>query len=209
VSGALTLPATLVILAGGEGRRMGRPKALLPVAGRTLIEWQLDRLAPHFAHHLIAVRSPEQVPAGLRDRVVCDPGGEPAGPLAGIQAGLAAAQDDVVLVVACDMPRVTPDLARRLVEAAGPEVDAVVPRLGGRPEPACAAYRAGAAGSMAAALRAGLRRATDGLAGLRVHWLDGESPELFANLNTPAEYHAFVGGSVSPGALTSVLARTD
>ena len=203
------VPATLVILAGGESRRMGRPKALLPVAGTTLIEWQLSRLAPHFVHCLVAARSPEQVPPHLRDLVVCDLRPDRSGPLAGIEAGLRGAVDDVVVVVACDMPRVTLDLLRRLAAAAGPDVDAAVPRVEGRPEPACAAYRGSAAGPIGAALRAGRRRAADALGNLRVRWLESENPELFTNLNTPAEYHAFVERFVSMGALTSVLARTD
>jgi molybdopterin-guanine dinucleotide biosynthesis protein A len=33
------LPATLIVLAGGDSRPMGRPKALLPVGSATLIEW--------------------------------------------------------------------------------------------------------------------------------------------------------------------------
>lgn len=67
-----------------------------------------------------------------------------------------------------------------------------MPRIGGRPEPACAAYRRSAAGPIAAALGAGRLRAADALAGLRVRWLDGEDPALFANLNTPVDYRTFL-----------------
>lgn len=184
------LPVTLLLLAGGDSRRMGRPKPLLPVAGTTLIEWQLRRLEPHFAHALVAARGEEQVPAGLRHRLVRDLH-RAGGPLAGIESGLAATPHDAVFALACDMPAVTPDLARRLVAAAGPDVDAAVPRLWGRPEPACAVYRTSAAGPIAAALGEGRLRAADALEGLRVRWLDGEDGAQFANLNTPAEYRAF------------------
>jgi molybdopterin-guanine dinucleotide biosynthesis protein A len=189
------LPATLLLLAGGESRRMGRPKALLPAGGVTLIEWVAARLAPAFAGLLVAARRPEQVPAALRPRLVHDrhPG---AGPLAGVEAGLAASSHDVVVAVACDMPNVTADLVRRLALAAGaePGLDAAVPRVGGRPEPACAAYRRSAAEPIRAALDAGRFKAADVLAGLRVRWLDGEDEALFANLNTAEDYRRFLAG---------------
>jgi molybdenum cofactor guanylyltransferase len=190
--GHVILRATLVVLAGGESRRMGRPKALLPVGTTTLIEWLVARLAPAFAHLAVAGRAPDRLPAGLRPHLVPDLHGG-AGPLAGVEAGLAASPHDLVVAVACDMPAVTSDLLGRLAEAAGDgDTDAAVPRVGGRPEPACAAYCRSAAGPIAAALAAGRQRATDVLADLRVRWLDDEDPALFANLNTPDDYQRFL-----------------
>lgn len=194
-------PATLVVLAGGDSRRMGSPKALLPVGTTTLIEWLVERLAPEFAHLAVAGRDLARLPAGLRPHLAPDlhPG---AGPLAGVEAGLAASPHDLVVAVACDMPAVTAALLRRLADAAGrPGVDAAVPRVAGRPEPACAAYRRSAAGPIGDALGAGRYRAADVLGGLRVRWLDGEDPALFANLNTPDDYRRFLDeyAQVPPG----------
>lgn len=190
------LPATLLLLAGGASRRMGRPKALLPVADRTLAEWIAERLAPHFAHLLVAAREEAQLPPSLRPRLVRDLHLD-AGPLAGVEAGLAASPFETLVVVACDMPRVTPALCRRL--AAGAEgVDAAVPRVAGLPQPACAAYRRSAAGPIAAALAEGRNRAIDALAELRVRWLDGEDAELFSNLNTPGDYRRFLDALRNP-----------
>ncbi len=91
------------------------------------------------------------------------------------------------------MPAVTVGLVRRLATAAaGPAVDAAVPRVAGRPEPACAAYRRSAAGPIATALGAGRLRAADALSDLRVRWLDDEDPARFANLNTPDDYERFL-----------------
>ncbi len=112
-------PATLLLLAGGASRRMGRPKALLPVGGATLAEWVAGRLAPGFAHLLVAAAGPEQLPPGLRPHLVRDLH-RGAGPLAGVEAGLAASPHDTVVAVACDMPAVTADLVSRLAAAAAP-----------------------------------------------------------------------------------------
>lgn len=186
------LTATLLILAGGASRRMGRPKALLPVGATTLIEWVAARLAPTFDQLLVAGREERHLPRGLRPHMVPDlhPG---AGPLAGVEAGLAASRHDTVVAIACDMPEVTATLARRLVAAAAPDgVDAAVPRVRGEPEPACAAYRRSAVGPIANALGAGRFKAADVLSELEVVWLDDEDPLLFANVNTPEDYRAFL-----------------
>jgi molybdenum cofactor guanylyltransferase len=86
---------------------------------------------------------------------------------------------------------VTPELAARLVRAVDGYA-AAVPRVEGRPEPACAAYTKAAAAAIATALDSGRPRAAGALEQLRVNWLDGEDPALFTNLNTPAEYEAFL-----------------
>ncbi|HXM58190.1 MAG TPA: molybdenum cofactor guanylyltransferase [Candidatus Dormibacteraeota bacterium] len=187
------MQATLVLLAGGDSRRMGRPKALLPVGDATLVEWLAARLAPAFSHLLVAARSADQLPPALRRHLVRDLH-VGAGPLAGVEAALAASPHDLVVAVACDMPAVTVELAERLADAAtaGPTYDAAVPRIDGRPEPACAAYRRSAAGPIAAALREGRYKAAHALAELHVNWLDDEDPGLFTNLNTPADYERFI-----------------
>lgn len=193
----MSLDAALLVLAGGESRRMGRPKALLPLDGVTLIEWVVARLRPELAELLVAARSPDQIPPSLHAHLVRDvhPG---TGPLAGIEAGLVSARHEIVVAVACDMPWVTADLVRRLVTAVAGH-DAAVPRVDGRPEPACAAYRRRAAPALAAALASGRRQAGAVVGDLHVCWLDGEDPGLFANLNTPADYARFRAAVRGPG----------
>jgi molybdopterin-guanine dinucleotide biosynthesis protein A len=185
-------PATLLVLAGGRSRRMGRPKALLPVQGTTLIEWVARRLEPGFDELLVAAAEPAQLPPGLRGCFVGDlrPG---AGPLAGIEAGLGVARHPTLVAVACDMPYVTPALAGRLAAAAAGH-DAAVPRTGGLADPACAAYRRSARDPISAALDRGRRRAAEALAGLDVNWLEDVDLALLGNLNTSAEYRAFLAG---------------
>ena len=186
------LPATLLVLAGGQSRRMGRPKALLPVGSITLIEWVVERLAPSFEHLCVAAGDELQLPPGLRPRLVKDLHAG-SGPLAGIEAGLAASPVDTVVALACDMPHVTAELAARLVTSASDaEVDAAVPRVGGRPQPTCAAYRRSAAAPIAESIRRGSLEAAGVLRDLRVAWLDDVDAGLFTNINTPGDYQAFL-----------------
>src|SRR5579884_2875007 len=116
---------TGVVLAGGQSARMGEAKAALQIGGEPLLRRVAGRLGLAFAHVLVVG------PGELRSlvplvRVVTDqhPG---LGPLAGLESALAAADTPRVFVVACDMPFVSPALARYMAgrAAASPDVDAV------------------------------------------------------------------------------------
>jgi len=120
-------PVTGIVLAGGRSRRMGNDKAFTLLAGRPLLDWVLDALAPVTDVRLVVTRDL----SGFTDlgvRVVHDR--LPArGPLTGLHAGLEAATTDLCLVVACDMPLVRTDLLALLARAIGP-FDAAVPYVG-------------------------------------------------------------------------------
>jgi len=190
------MQAALLVLAGGSSRRMGRPKAWLEVGDTILLRWVAERLAPAFEEVLVSFAEPEQLEQPVPYRLVFDrkPG---AGPMAGIEAGLLAARRDPVFVVACDMPFVTRELAAMTVAAAR-TCDAAVPRIDGRAEPACAAYRKSALPIITAALDAGQRRAADILAGMDVTWLEDIEPDAVRSVNTPDEFVRFQT-KVGPG----------
>ena len=192
----VTMEASLLVLAGGSSRRMGRPKAWLEVGHTILLRWVVDRLAPAFSEVMIAFAEPEQLEQPIPYRVVFDRK-RSGGPLAGIEAGLMAARLDVVFVIACDMPYVTADVAHVAVAAAR-TCDAAVPRIDGRPEPVCAAYRKSALPVITAALDSGHRRAAEVLAGMEVTWLEDIDGDVVRSLNTPDDYLRF-RTSVGPG----------
>lgn len=104
---------TGVVLAGGRSRRMGRNKATLRAAGELL--WRRQRrvlLASGCTGVLIALR-PRQRSLGNRDREIRDRVRD-AGPLAGIEAALAACSTPLLALLAVDMPRIEPAWFRRL-----------------------------------------------------------------------------------------------
>jgi molybdopterin-guanine dinucleotide biosynthesis protein A len=190
------MQAALLVLAGGSSRRMGRPKAWLEIGDTILLRWVTERLSPDFEEVLVSFAEPEQLEQPVPYRVVFDRKSS-AGPMAGIEAGLAAARHDPVFVVACDMPYVTREVATMTVAAAR-TCDAAVPRIDGRPEPVCAAYRKSALPIIAAALDAGHRRAADILAAMEVTWLENIAAEVVRSVNTPDEYLHFKT-KVGPG----------
>src|SRR2546425_13010572 len=87
-------------------------------------------------------------------------------------AGLAALSSDLAWIVACDLPDVEPRLGELLFASAS-DVDAVVPRVGGKPECLCAVYRASLAGRIVTMLDDGERRVTGLLGGMRVRYGEG------------------------------------
>jgi molybdopterin-guanine dinucleotide biosynthesis protein A len=185
----VVMQATLLVLAGGDSRRMGRTKAWLEVGDTTLLRWVVDRLGPAFTELLVSFAEPEQVHEHLPYRLVFDRKPS-AGPLAGLEAGLGAARNDITFAVACDMPYVTREIAEMAV-AASLGCDAAIPRIDGRPEPTCAAYRRSALTRITAALDAGLFKASDVAEQLDVTWLEGLDPHLFRSLNGPDDYERF------------------
>ncbi|HUY72904.1 MAG TPA: molybdenum cofactor guanylyltransferase [Candidatus Dormibacteraeota bacterium] len=183
------MQASLLMLAGGDSRRMGRPKAWLEVGDTYLLRYVASRLAPAFTDVMVSFAEPEQLEQPVPYRIVFDRK-RAAGPLAGIEAGLSAAREEIMFAVACDMPFVTVDLAQAAVAAAR-GCDAAIPRLDGRVEPVCAAYRRTALPAIAAALDAGLLTAADVAERLDVTWLEGLEAAQFQSLNTPADVARF------------------
>lgn len=131
---------TVVIQAGGESRRMGRDKALIPFLGKPLILHVYERVKSLADEVLITTNHPENysfldVPLH-KDKL------KERGALGGIYTALISANNPMVAIVACDMPFANPELlsmARdRLIDE---QVDAVIPRSEDGLEPLHAVYR--------------------------------------------------------------------
>jgi molybdopterin-guanine dinucleotide biosynthesis protein A len=193
-----------VVLAGGTSRRMGRDKAALTVGGETLAALAARRLLAVCARVAVADGGRHLVP-GLPSR----PDGPGQGPAAGILGAARAWPGHPLLVLACDLPRVPAALLAELARGvqhpddfeSGEALEAVtadwvVPRWQRGIEPLCALYRPAALAALAAAVERGVlapHRLAEA-AGLRVHYLEGESlrrfgppDDLFLNLNTPRD----------------------
>jgi len=182
-------PVSAIILAGGQSRRMGRDKALIAFEDRPIIAHVIDTLRELSDDVLVVSnRSAAYESFGIRIVPDADP---PSGPLGGISAGLAAAQHDLAIVVACDMPFLNTQLLRSLVDRAV-NVDAVVPLTGDQFEPLHAVYRRTCLAAIERHLAGGDRRVISFFDEVRVKavpetdWrsLDPTGRSI-ANLNTP------------------------
>ncbi|HEV2027111.1 MAG TPA: molybdenum cofactor guanylyltransferase [Candidatus Dormibacteraeota bacterium] len=183
------MQASLLVLAGGDSRRMGQPKAWLKVGDTSLLRYVVERLAPTFSEVIVSFAEPEQLEEPVPFRIVFDRK-RSAGPLAGIEAGLEAARSEVLFALACDMPYVTEEVAQIAIAAAR-RCDAAIPRIDGRPEPVCGAYRKSALPAVTHALNAGRLKTAEVTTELDVTWLEGLDPQLFRSLNTPEDLERF------------------
>ncbi|PSL05208.1 molybdopterin-guanine dinucleotide biosynthesis protein A [Haloactinopolyspora alba] len=137
----MTPPWAALVLAGGGARRLGgRDKPALVVGGRTLLDRAVDSCVD--AGELVVVGPPRPTDGTPLRWTREEPPG--SGPLAALAAGLDALLTDppVVVVLAADLPAVTPELVRGLVEALPAEADALlVTDADGRLQPLLGVYR--------------------------------------------------------------------
>jgi len=131
-------PATLIILVGGEAKRMGFPKHQLMVDGMRVLDELHDRLSHLFVETIVAGRDVANSPPGAR---IAEDRFEVRSPLVGIHAGLTASLTNLTFVVACDMPYVEPSLVEYLLSRAESVNDVVIPIVRSYYEPLCAVYR--------------------------------------------------------------------
>ena len=179
------------MLAGGKSSRMGRDKATLPYAGATLAEY-VANLVREVTGAVTVLSDPDRYGSlgypVYRDLV---PG---CGPLGGIYTGLSISTTDWNLMVACDMPALTAEALRSLVErAASARGDCVTAsKSNGEPEPLCAVYHRRCLPVLKRAIQDKRLRMKDLMPELRTETLTVASA-LLANVNTPEEWREAIG----------------
>jgi molybdenum cofactor guanylyltransferase len=119
--------ATGVLLVGGLSRRFGSVKALAPLGPETLSERAWRALGEAFQNRIAVGKEADQL--GLPFPVL-DDGITVRAPLAGVVAGLRAAETEVAVFLPVDCPLVTPEALRALADACR---DAAVPETGPLP----------------------------------------------------------------------------
>jgi len=182
---------TLVIQAGGESRRIGSDKALLPFLGQPLILRPLKCLVALADEVLVTSNQPDKYRfLGLTTIPDLLPG---FGALGGVYTALSAASHPYVAVVACDMPFASLELfAFVLVVLRESGADAVIPRTKAGTEPFHAIYKREAClPHVRAALEAGKRRVDAWFNAVNIRYLEPEEIQpydpdglAFLNINT-------------------------
>ena len=178
------------VLAGGKSVRIGRDKALLVLAGETLVERGLRQLAEVCETVAIAGGAGELRQFGrlIEDRT---PG---CGPLGGIVAALEDTETEWNVFVPVDVPFLPAAAWRALLEAAeGSRAAAVLARNGGEVQPLCGVYHSRGLGSLRESLAAGRWKVTAAVeeAG-GAEYVDFEDAGWFRNVNTVEEFREVV-----------------
>lgn len=183
---------TGLILAGGQGQRMGGvDKGLVELGGQPLVAHVLARLVPQVREILISANRNIERYAGFGHRVLRDEDPEYPGPLAGILQGLRAATTPWLVLAPCDSPFLPTDLVARLSNGHPVDTDIAVVRAAGEVQPVFALLATRLASSLAAYLARGERRIMQWYALHACRFVDCEDiAEAFLNVNTPQEIAA-------------------
>ena len=186
-----SLPWSGVVLAGGSSRRFGRTKALAPIGAVPLIRRSLDALSEAGPDELYIVGGDAPGLADLGCAVEADrwPG---EGPLGGIVTALGLARCERVVVWSCDLVSPSPALASGLlVHLEEAEAEVAVPRLDGRPQVLCSAWRRAARSVLEQAFVEGTRAPVQVLARLEVVEVEGFEPEWMRDADRPEDLERY------------------
>lgn len=176
----------VVVLAGGEGTRIGGGKPLRRLGSERLIDRALRQARNWSDVVAVSVRNSSQF-GDIDARILLD---DPAveGPLAGLIAALAFARSkdrNTVLTIASDMPFLPDDLPQRLALAIGHYACALA-SSGGRLHPVCGLWRTSALAQVDRQLETGqrsLKSFAERVGSVAVEW-PGGSKDPFFNINT-------------------------
>lgn len=185
---------SVIILAGGFGRRLGRDKATSEAGGRPLLHWSV-LAASEVTDDIVVSKRPEQQFPSLPGISWCEAidHRQSRGPLAGLEAALPLIKHDLAVAVASDMPFLRPELLRAIADACT-DVEIAMPRVDGVAQPLLAAYRPSVVPQATSLLDDGdgrIRALLPLVAHriLEVDELRARDPELesFTNVNRPAD----------------------
>jgi len=182
-----------VVLAGGMARRMRQQdKGLLPFKNRPLISYPLAAMAPLVDELLISANRNLEIYRQFEYPVISDANQNFDGPLAGILAAMQTAQNPLLLIAPCDSPLVeTAHLQRLLSALLLNDTDIAVAFDGERLHPVFAALKTALRLDLHTYLKSGERKLQNWFYRQTLVKVDfSDAPQIFANINTPAELQA-------------------
>lgn len=186
-------PVAGLILAGGRARRMGgQDKGLVPLAGKPMIEYALERVRPQVDEVVISANRNQDVYARYGHRVIEDVLDDYSGPLAGMLSALLVVRQPWLAVVPCDSPLLPRDLVERLLSTAlANSAEIAVAHDGERLQPVIALLHRSLLAPLRAFVQGGGRKIDTWYLQHRMVTTDlSDYPEAFVNINTPEDHAA-------------------
>jgi len=177
---------TGILLAGGQGRRMGGvDKGLQLLRGQPMAQHVIERFAPQVDELLINANQNIEQYRALGYRVIPDAIGGFVGPLAGLHRGLNEAAHPLVVTAPCDSPFLPLDLVAQLKAALdAQQADLAVARTGDQPHPVFSLCRKSVLPGLTAFLESGGRKIDLWYSQLKVVEVQFADEAAFRNINT-------------------------
>jgi len=193
----VTPPAVGVVLCGGRSRRMGTDKATMLLGGRPLVERPVAALRSAGLDEVMTVGGDPVLLAGAADLHVADlvPG---SGPLGGVAAAAAVRPGCTLVVVACDLPDLSPAVVRTLSAAASDGRPAVAV-VDGTAQWSVAVLPAAAAAGAARRFGSGARSLREGYGDAVL--VEVADAAALADLDSPADVDRWLGPSGAGGSV--------
>lgn len=185
-----------IVLAGGQSRRMGQPKAWLPIEGEAFLQRIVRTLGEVAGELVVVAAGGQELPALPAAAPVVRDSIAGAGPLVGLETGWCAlrTQPTRVFVCGCDTPFLKPEFVFAVARACG-DREAAVPVTNGIRHPLAACYASDLLPRLSAVISAGERRLQAFLEQLSVYELHADEfstvdPGLqsLININTPEDW---------------------
>ena len=184
---------TAVILAGGQGRRMGgQDKGLIAFEGRTLAEILIEKLERQSVAIVINANRNQSRYAGFGYPVVADRLADYQGPLAGFASVMPTVDSEFILTLPCDSPLLVDDYVHRFIASYHSDpVPIHVAFDGERLQPVHALIRVDLRDSLQTFLEGGERKIDRWYAQHGFRQVDfADCADMFRNINTPDDQKA-------------------
>jgi len=181
---------TAVILAGGQGRRMGgKDKGLIDFADKPLIQSVIEKIRPQVEHVIINANRNVSEYEAFGYPVISDTMNNFQGPLAGFLAAMEAATTEYIVCVPCDGPMLSDRLVMRLAnQLLEKHAEIAVAHDGDRLQPVYALISTHLKDSLERYLQSGERKIDRWYADHKMTMVDfSDSPDTFLNINTRQE----------------------
>ncbi len=128
---------TGIILAGGRSSRLGIPKQLLKLGGKTLTEIAVEKLRDYSEEIYVITNFPEEI--NIPGATAISDIQTGLGPLGGILTGLTYSQTRINFVLSCDTPFISREIIELLTDHRSTK-NTVIPKAAGRLQPLCGIY---------------------------------------------------------------------
>lgn len=183
-----------LILAGGKSTRMKSDKAFLNYHGIPQAEYVFNMISSICSETFFSIREGQNQNDYFKKfpSIVDDSKYANSGPLGGIISAMKLYPDNLWLIIACDLPFLTINTVKHLVNNRDPlkKATAFISSSDHLPEPLCAIYEPGIMPTLVDCFENNIRCPRKILIseGKNIKLLELNNPQALDNVNTPEEY---------------------
>lgn len=184
-----------VLLAGGESRRFGQPKAFAEYNSKFFWQHSMHALKETTERQLII--SHQNLLERFKEEtgeivLMDDPKFKGDGPMAGIYTAMKNEKSEWYLILSCDIPLISADLIHKLQTFITPDKKIIIPNIEGKLHPLVGVYHYSVYPLIERQLENKERKMMKLLNQVEVRYVTEKElqtdPKIFSNINSPYDY---------------------